>query len=169
MLAQVGSIPAAGFHARCVDFIRYKFRCAAGRLKSAARLTCGTKVPRYEYNTMTDTINNDGQAIVACDSKKLKFSELMQLMLKGEIEMDKPGILFVADEEACFSWYEDEGADKHVTTILRLSARAISKLVRGVFNLNPDAWGTVGEWAAKNMQERAERKAMEKALEIENA
>ena len=25
-----------GFHARCVDFIRYKFRCAAGRLKSAA-------------------------------------------------------------------------------------------------------------------------------------
>ena len=118
---------------------------------------------------MTDTINNDGQAIVACDSKKLKFSEIMQLMLKDEIDMDQPGILFVSDEEACLSWYEDEGADKHVTTILRLSARAISKLVRGLFNLDPDAWGTVGEWAAKNMHDRVARKAMEKALEIENA
>ena len=119
--------------------------------------------------TMTETQNNDGQAIVACDSKKLKFSEIMQLMPKGEIDMDKPGILFVADEEVCLSWHEDEGADKHVTTIFRLSASAISKLVRGMFNLNPDAWGTVGEWAAKNMQESAARKAMMKAIEIENA
>lgn len=118
---------------------------------------------------MTDTINNDGQAVTACEVQKLKFSEVMQLMLKGEIEMDKPGILFVADEEDCLSWHEDEGADKHVTTIFRLSASAISKLVRGLFNLNPDAWGTVGEWAAKNMQEWAARKAMKKALEIENA
>ena len=118
---------------------------------------------------MTDTIDNDGQAIVACDSKKLKFSEIMQLMLKEEIEMDKPGILFVADEEDCLSWHEDEGANKHVTTIFRLSASAINKLVRGLFNLEPNAWGTVGEWAAKNMQERAARKAMMKALEIENA
>ena len=115
-----------------------------------------------------DTQNSDGQAIVACDSKKLKFSEIMQLMLKEEIEMDKPGILFVADEEDCLSWHEDEGADKHVTTIFRLSASAISKLVRGMFNLNPDAWGTVGEWAAKNMQESAARKAMMKVFEIEN-
>ncbi len=118
---------------------------------------------------MTDTNTNDGQADVACEVQKLKFSEIMQLMLKGEIDMDKPGILFVADEEDCLSWHEDEGANKHETTIFRLSASAISKLVRGMFNLNPDAWGTVGEWAAKNMQERAARKAMEKALEIKNA
>ena len=116
-----------------------------------------------------ETQKDDGQAVVACEVQQLKFSEIMQLMLKGEIDMDKPGILFVADEEDCLSWHEDEGADKHVTTIFRLGASAISKLVRGLFNLNPDAWGTVAEWAAKSMQERAARKAIEKALEIENA
>lgn len=132
----------------------------------------GLKTPgaiNKQYNTMTETQNNDGQAIVACDSKKLKFSEIMQLMLNEEIEMDKPGILFAADEEDCLSWHEDEGANKHVTTIFRLSSSAINMLVRGLFNLDPKAWGTVGEWAAKAMQERAARKAMMKALEIENA
>lgn len=115
---------------------------------------------------MTDTNNNDGQSFELCvvNQPELKFSEVKKAMAERRLKMDVPGLLVTSDGEVHYCWFEDEGASKMDSDIFRLSAAAFGRLLSEMFGADPEAWGVVATWAAKNWRARHKKEELSKLL-----
>lgn len=117
---------------------------------------------------MTDTNNNDGQSFELCvvNQPELKFSEVKKAMEERRLKMDVPGLLIASDAEDNYCWFEDEGASKMDGDVFRLSAVAFGRLLSEMFSADPEAWGVVATWAAKNWRASYQKKELSKLLGI---
>lgn len=131
--------------------------CRAG-VKCPANLT--------NKNTMTDTNNNDGQSFELCvvNQPELKFSEVKKAMAEHRLKMDEPGMLVASDEEDSYCWFEEEGASKMGGDVFRLTVGAFGRLLTAMFGADPEAWGVVATWAAKNWRARHKKKELAELL-----
>ena len=110
---------------------------------------------------MTEEINsNDGQADVACEVQKLKFSEICKAIMEEAVEFDVPGILLGADGSEVCAQIKVDKEDEFNTSVFRMAASAFCRLVTDAMLVKPAAWGVLGEWHARNLQEKAKRDAL---------
>ena len=114
-----------------------------------------------------ETQNNDGQSFELCEVNPptLKFSEVLLAMCEHRLQMDVPGVLVASDEEDSYCWFEDKGvAGKMGGDIFRLTAAAFGRLLVAMFGSDPEAWGVVATWAAKNWRARHKKKELSELL-----
>ena len=119
---------------------------------------------------MTDTNTNDGQADVACEVQKLKFSEICKAIMEEAVEFDVPGILLGADGSEVCAQVKVDKEDEFNTSVFRMAASTFCRLVTDAMLVKPAAWGVLGEWHARNIQTQVRRDNIKDFLEkIENA
>lgn len=120
---------------------------------------------------MTEEINsNDGQADVACEVQKLKFSEICKAIMEEAVEFDVPGILLGADGSEVCAQVKVDKEDEFNTTVFRMAASTFCRLVTDAMLVKPAAWGVLGEWHARHIQAQVRRDNIKDFLEkIENA
>lgn len=149
-----------GFHARCVDFINGINPLRSRAFEICCSLTCGTKVPRYENNTMTDTML-EGKV------KKLQLSELKACLSADGFNVDEPGVLLVIGLEGVKIQWADTGLeDGHQGRVkLPMLAIAFSELVRQVMTNKPKALAVVAEWYGLHFEQQAKMDGLREVLQ----
>lgn len=119
---------------------------------------------------MTDTMNNDGQAVTACEVQKLKFSEICKAIREEAVDFDVPGILLGADGSAVCAQVKVDKEDELSTSVFRMAASTFCRMVTDAMLVQPAAWGVLGEWHARHIQAQLHRDNIKGLLEkIEKA
>lgn len=99
-----------------------------------------------------DNKQDDDMVSAAVVASKLRFSEIVQMLHDGRVEMDCDGVLVVANDEVQTSLREVSGCPMtRLEMVYRMAGSATIALVHGAVAGRPDAWEALGRWSAEGV------------------
>ena len=110
-------------------------------------------------------MNNDGQAVTACEVQKLKYSEICKAIREETVEFDVPGILLGADGSAVCAQVKVDKENELYTHVFRMAASTFCRMISDAMLVKPAAWGVLGEWHARHIQAQVHRDNIKDWLE----
>ena len=107
------------------------------------------------YTVMFNENENKKSAQQGSCCGKLKFSQVRDMLVKHEIEMDEPGVLTVVDMEGVHTQTEIDGLNvlSRKRSVLILLNGAFAQLAKDGMGCNPKALAVLGEWWGRSIQD----------------
>ena len=107
------------------------------------------------YTVMFYEIKNEKSAQQGSCCGKLKFSQVRDMLVKREIEMDEPGLLAVVDMEGVHTQMEFDGLNvlSRKRSVLSMLNGAFAQLAKDGMEYNPKALAVLGEWWGRSIKD----------------
>ena len=111
------------------------------------------------YTVMFNENENKKSAQQGSCCGKLKFSQVRDMLVKHEIEMDEPGVLAVVDMEGVHTRTGLDGLNvlSRKRSVLAMLNGAFAQLAKDGMEYNPKALAVLGEWWGRSIKDSENR------------
>lgn len=120
------------------------------------------------YTVMFNENENKKSAQQGSCCGKLKFSQVRDMLVKNEIEMDEPGVLAVVDMEGVHTRMGLDGLNalSRKRSVLSLLNGAFARLAKDGMECNPKALAVLGEWWGRSIKNSEGREIFKGLVDV---
>ena len=98
--------------------------------------------------------------------QQIKLSDVFKAVDDGLLDLDTPGFIFGASEDALIACSSVKTVTNDMELILRLLPDAITALLKSLTKKDPEAWSTLAEWYAKHAEQTTRDRINKNLAEI---
>lgn len=120
------------------------------------------------YTVMLNANENEKSAQQGSCCGKLKFSQVRDMLVNHEIEMDESGVLTVVDMEGVHTQMEFDGLNEYDRRrlVLLMMNGAFGQLAKDGMGYNPKALAVLGEWWGLSIKDSEKRDLFEGVMKV---